>query len=145
MPPLADAVRFVHHQQRDGTVAHEVAEVAVERFGREEYQFVLTGAKGVHARAALVEVQRGIDGGDLEAETRHRVDLVLHERDQRRDHEHCAVEQSRRQLVGERLARARGHQGNAILTGQYGVDDFALPGPELVEPEDVAEDGFGCA
>ena len=121
------------------------AEVTVERFGSEEHQFVRAGTKGVHAGPSLVELQRGIDGGDLEAEARHGVHLILHERDQRRDHEHRAVEQSRRQLVSERLARARGHQGNAILAGQHRFNDFALPWPELVKPEDIAEDAFGGA
>ena len=145
MPPLTDAVGLVDHQQRDRTVSHEVAEVAVERFGREKHQFVLAGAERVHARASLVEVQRGVDGGDLEAKAGHGVHLILHERDQRRDHQHRAVEQTSRQLVRERLARARRHQGNTILAGQYGVDDFALPWTELVKPEDIAEDAFGGA
>ena len=52
--PLADAVRLIHHEQRDGAAAHEVAEVAVERFGREEHQFVRAGSKRLHARATLV-------------------------------------------------------------------------------------------
>ena len=53
--PLADAVRFIDHEQRDGAAAHEVAEVAVECFGREEYEFVCASAKRLHARATFVE------------------------------------------------------------------------------------------
>jgi hypothetical protein len=126
-------------------ISPSIAEVAVERLGGEEHQFVRAGAKRVHARPSLVELQRGVDGGDLEAEARHRVHLILHERDQRRDHQHRALEQTGRQLVGERLPRARRHQGNAILARQHRVDDFALPWTELVKPEDIAEDAFGGA
>ncbi len=143
MPPLADTMRLVDHEQRDGTVAHEVAQVAVERFRGEEHQLVLPGTEGIHARTAFVELQCGVDRGHGESQPRDGIHLVLHQRDERRDHEHGSVEQSRRQLVRERLARSGWHQRDTVLAGQHRVDDFTLPGPELVKPEDIAEDGFG--
>ena len=53
-----------------------------------------------------------------EADARHRVDLVLHERDERRDHERRAAEEARRDLVGERLPRAGRHDADAVAAGE---------------------------
>ena len=145
VPPLTDAVRLVDHQQRNRAVTHEVAEVTIERFGGEEHQLVLAGAKGVHARPPFVEIQRGVDRGDSESETRDGVYLVLHQRDERRNHQHRSLEQACRQLIRERLARSGRHQRDTILSRQHRVDDFALARAELVEPENIPEDAFGSA
>src|ERR1051325_10465749 len=77
-------------------------------------------------------------GGAAEAEPHERVDLVLHERDERRDHEYGAGQDLGRNLERERLAGTGGHDADAVATGEPRVDDAPLPGAELA----IAEDGL---
>ena len=64
-----------------------------------------------------------------------RVDLILHERDQRRDDDRDAVQQERRQLVAEALARARGEDRERAAARQQGLDHLGLPGRKSARPK----------
>ena len=66
-------------------------------------------------------------------------DLVLHQRDQRRDHDGQAVEQERGQLVAERLAAAGRHHDQRVLTLQDAGDDLGLEREELREAEGLLQ------
>ena len=63
------------------------------------------------------------------------LDLVLHQRDQRRDDERQPRQQQGRDLIAERLARAGWHDGQRVPSGQKGADDLLLPGAEGVVAE----------
>jgi len=63
------------------------------------------------------------------------LDLVLHERHERRDDDRQVVAQQRRQLVAERLARAGGHDDEHVASGQSGLAGLTLAGPEGGETE----------
>ena len=54
------------------------------------------------------------------------VDLVAHQRDQRRNDDAGAVAQQTRQLITERFAAAGRHQHEAIATGERGFDHVVL-------------------
>ena len=138
--PLADAVGLVDDEERDGAPMHELAQVPVQGLGREVHELVPTRPQRREPGLALPPPQRRVDLGRPESEVRERVDLILHEADQRRDDEHGPVEDPRRQLVGERLARTRRHDRGAVPTPEDGVDDLALPRAEALEAEDVSED-----
>jgi hypothetical protein len=56
------------------------------------------------------------------------VDLILHQRDERRDDQGDTAEHDRGQLEPQRLARARRHHRKEIATGENGVDQFLLTG-----------------
>src|SRR5262249_10869977 len=63
------------------------------------------------------------------------LDLIAHQRDQRRDHERRARQQARRKLVREALAPAgRSHEEQATA-GQERLDRFPLTWPERAEAE----------
>ena len=94
------------------------------------------------APRGLLGRQRRVD------ERRHRcqlrrqlVHLVLHERDERRQHERRTRPEHRRELVRERLAGARRHQRERVRTGDGCADDPLLPGPEGREAEVPLEGG----
>ena len=72
---------------------------------------------------------------------RQLVDLILHQRDQRREDERRLGPQHRRELVGERLARAGGHQRERVAALDGRAHDLLLAGPELVEPEQSSQLG----
>ena len=69
-------------------------------------------------------------------ELRH---LVAHERDQGRHHHGQVVTQQRRQLIAKRLAAAGRHDGEHIGAPHDRLDDGALAGTEVREPEGRAE------
>jgi hypothetical protein len=92
-------------------------------------------------RSSKSRVELISDG--LEAEGLERVHLVLHQRDQGRDHEDRARQDAGGKLVGQRLPGPGGHDRDAVPPGQHGVDDLALPRAELAKAEDLVEDGGG--
>ena len=64
--------------------------------------------------------------------------LILHQADQRRDHDGDARQQQGRHLIADGLARTCGHHGQYILPGQQAGDDLLLTRAEAV----VAKDFF---
>jgi hypothetical protein len=72
------------------------------------------------------EILRGIEEGGAHAGLQQRVDLVLHQRDQRRDHDADARPQQRRDLVAQRLAAAGRHQHQRVAAADHVLDDLGL-------------------
>jgi len=73
-----------------------------------------------------------------------RVDLVLHQRDQRGYHDADARPQQCRDLVTHRLAAAGRHQHDRVAARNNVLDDLELLAAEAVEPEDLAKHSL-CA
>ena len=149
MAPLGDAVRLVHHEEPHAVVLQPGHEVPVrEPFGRDIEQ----------RRAALDEVEvapvllaardRRVDEAGRDARALQRLDLVLHERDQRRDDER-APDLEGREHVAEALAAAGRHDAEHVRLREL-LEHLGLTGPErrvaealaqllLVAPEAVRE------
>ena len=72
--------------------------------------------------------------------SRSALDLILHQRDQRRDDEADAVAHERRDLIAQRLAAARRHQHERVAPGQRRRDDGLLLAAEARVAEHVAQD-----
>ena len=72
-----------------------------------------------------------------------RLDLVLHQRHQRRDHEREVRAHQRRKLVAERLARARRHHHEHVAVRERGADRVRLAGPEGGEAEQLVQRAHG--
>ncbi len=140
MAPLADAVGLVHHEADRPRALQRGAEGAVAQpLGGDVDQVQPTpGQRGLrrlpvgdrHSR-----VQRR--GGDPPGAKR--VHLVLHQGDQRRDHDRGAVEQERRKLEAERLARARGHHRHEVPPLENGEGGFSLARSEAAQAEALAQ------
>ena len=135
MAPLADAVRLIDHHEAQAALGDDRTQGALEPLGRDIDEFDLAPAECFEAAAAFFEVDGRVEHGRPEAEPQQRVDLVLHQRDQRRDHQHGARQQLRGKLERERLAGARGHHPDAIAAGEHGIDDAPLPGAEVAITE----------
>ena len=92
--------------------------------------------------ARLVPVERGVHERRRRRHARRElVHLVLHERDERREDERRLGAEHRRELVGERLARARRHERERVPALDGRAHDRLLARPERVEPEELAEWG----
>ena len=128
--PLRDAVGLVDGIERDLDLAQEGHVVLLgERLGREIEQLglALHDIRAYLRHGRLVE-RRIEEVGDarLGREGTHGIDLILHQGDQRRDDDRDPVHEQRRQLVAQRLAAARRHQHERILTLQYVADHRLL-------------------
>jgi len=66
-------------------------------------------------------------------------DLILHQRDQRRDDKRCPAEGDGRELVAERLPCPRGHDKQEVPSGDSGAADSFLIDAKPGEPENGME------
>ena len=134
--PLRDAVRLVDREQRDLRLA-ELREEAlvVEALRRDVEQLETPVAQAVGDGAHLVRVEARVEPRRVDALAREEVDLILHQRDQRRDDDRHAVEQQRGQLVAEALARAGREDRERGAAGEQRLDDLLLAGAELCVAE----------
>ncbi len=144
--PLRDAVRLVDGEQRDAGAcaqhALEQAEKALgqQAFGRDVEQIQLARQQApLHRRAPRPQSERGVEEGGAHAELQQRIDLVLHQRDQRRDDDADAAAQQGGNLVAQRLAAAGGHQHQRIAAADDVVDDLGLGAAEGGVTEDGAQ------
>ena len=147
VPPLRDAVRLVDDEEPDLRRAHRLEERRRgEALGRDVQQPQLARGRALERQAVVGGVllrvdERGAPGG------RHgeRVDLVAHERHERRDDERQVVAHERGQLVAQRLAGARRHDDEHVARGRARrcAHGLLLAGAERVEAEVLAQGGGG--
>ena len=145
--PLRDAVRLVDREERDSS-ARELREEAlvVEALGCDVEELQRAAAEPLADLALLVGTEARVEPGRLDPSSLQEVDLILHQRDQRRDDDRHAVEQQRRQLVAEALPAAGREDGERRPAGQQRLHDAFLPRPKGVEAERRREQrqwGFG--
>ena len=129
--PLADAVRLVDGEQRDAGVAQPLGGGAEVEPLRRDVQQLDVAAHG--ARQAIRDLrrrERAVDERRRQAARVERVDLVLHQRDERRDDDRELGQHQRRHLVAERLAAARRQHDERVAAGEHGLDGRFLPRPE---------------
>jgi hypothetical protein len=91
----------------------------------------------------LVGGERGIQAGRAHSELAEGIHLVLHQRDEWRDHDRGPGSEQGGQLVAERLAAAGGHQHQGIPAGRKMADDGCLFAAEGVESENFAQEATG--
>ena len=114
--------------------------------GREVEQVELAGEeRRLDHRAARSESWVELRKPARTPSAAQRVDLVLHQRDQRRDHHADAGPDQRRDLVAQRLAAAGRHQHQRVAAADDVLDDLGLLAAEGVVAEDPAQhiDSFG--
>jgi hypothetical protein len=63
--------------------------------------------------------------------------LVLHERDQRRDDEHGLLEEDGDHLVANGFTPTRRKHRDRVLAPQTRIQDFPLPLPETIESKRI--------
>ena len=144
--PLRDAVRLVDGEQRDLPAAEQRERGRhPQPLRRQVEQVDLAGEERRLGRPALVRGLRGVEEPGADAERAQGVDLVLHQRDQRRDDHTDAVADQRGDLVAQRLAAAGRHQHERVTAAADVLDDLRLVAPEGVVTEDAVQDVGGRA
>ena len=139
MAPVADAVSLVDGHPDDPELLDGGEEVAAsETLGRHEQEVDLAANGRVEPLAAFRRLERGVHVRGPDPACDQGVDLVLHQRDQGRDHEREPVEDDGRKLIDERLPAARRHHEEQIAAFEDRADRFFLRTPEGFEPELLA-------
>ena len=105
-------------------------------------QLEAAAADLVHGLADLVDGQGGIQPPGGNAARGEPIDLVFHQRDQRRDNQGEPIEHQRGKLVAERFTAAGGKYGRGRGAGEKIVDYRLLAGFERGELKAVAEKRF---
>ena len=127
---------FIDSNQRDrNRLQGGVETTAAKAFGRDVNEFVFAAAKCIDSRALLGFRNRAVDEGGGQAASAQCVNLILHQRDQRRDNERDAIADHRRQLITERLAASGRHDDDRVFAFQNGCNHFALAFAKVVKPE----------
>ena len=144
VPPLRDAVGLVDREEGDPRLAQQVEEaLVVEPLRRDVEQLEAPVDDPRGDRALLLRADGRVEPPRRDAEARQEVDLVLHQRDERRHDDRRPLERHGGQLVTERFARARREDRERTVPGEERVDDRAQPLAERREAEGGAQDLFG--
>ena len=134
--PLGHAVRLVDGEQRDlAAVQQPHRRLGPQPLRRQVEQVELAGQERRLDPPPLVRVLGRVEEPGPHPQRGQRVDLVLHQRDQRRDDHAGAVPHQRGDLVAQRLAAAGRHQHERVAAGDDVVDDLLLLAAERVVAE----------
>jgi hypothetical protein len=140
--PFGDAVRLVDGEKLHGPLLQAVDE-AVEReaFGGDVEQAVLARVEAAVTALRLLGAEGRVHEGGRDAGGAELVDLILHQRDQRRDDDGQAGRGAGEsgELETERLPAPVGSTGERVAVGEGRGDDVALQRPEPVVAEDLLE------
>jgi hypothetical protein len=140
VPPLRDAMRFVHDEERDLGLLERREEFRVrEALGRGEDDLGLALLHVLDRFAFLRGAQGAVDRLGFDADLLELVGLVLHQRDERRDHHRGAVEMHGGKLVAERLAGARRHDRQHVAPRENAFDHVALARAQRFEAKLVPQ------
>lgn len=100
MAPLGDAVRFVHRQHRQIPVRQMLKEIVEHQpFRGDIQQTNLPAAAAGHHVLLLFAALGRVQTGRRHAVGQQLIDLIFHQRDQRRDHYRQAAHNQRRYLI----------------------------------------------
>ena len=150
MPPLTDAVCFIHCQQSHVAAGNHVDELGFAKpLRRDVQQAVLALRDAGVSRLSLVARQRRVDEGCVNPALPERVNLILHQRDQRRHHERQRnaspgigttpigglQRQQRGDLVAQRLPAPRRHDNQRMPAAESTTDDRLLRTAKSCETE----------
>src|SRR5262249_17474511 len=142
--PLGDAVRLVDGEQRDANPAKLLQKaLVVEALRRDVQQLQRPGAQLAVYLAELLLGERAVQARGGDAALAQHIDLVLHQRDQRRDNHGDALEEQRGELVAQRFAAAGGKDRQRRALAEQRVDHLALAGAEGGQAEARSEQRFG--
>ena len=133
MAPMADAMGLVDGESMNLDLLGQLQEMRHEQaFRRDEEQLIAAGEElrfGVmHRVGGHAAVKRACRIAALA----QAVDLIFHQRDQRRNHNVGTLGHGRGNLVAQRLAAAGGHNDQRVAVIQFSADRLLLQRPQLI-------------
>ena len=133
-------MRLVHHDGEGFDRFGGVQKCRIcEPFGRDEDDAVLKRGKVLQNKGDLRRREGGIDIRSRDVRFGKGADLILHERDERRDDERLAVGKDGGEFVAQAFAAAGGHDPEGVAAGKDGVDERFLAVAEGLVAEDLLQ------
>ena len=140
VPPLRHAVRFVGRKQRQlRAVGQLEAARGGQALGRDVEHVELAGEERALGGPRRIGVEGRVEERCAHAQLGQCRDLILHQRDQRRDHDASPLPDERWNLIAQRFATAGRHQHQRIAPRHDMVDDLALRVAECGVAKGVAQ------
>ena len=141
--PLRYAMRFVDGEQSDFQALQERQHARLHQaLGRQIEHFHFAAFDPQSEVALLLGTQRGVQRSGGHAQFFEGGDLIVHQRDQRRNDHRQTFTQQRRHLEAQRLAATGRHQHQRITAAGHALNDRTLTATETVVAEDVLEDAL---
>jgi hypothetical protein len=138
--PLADAVGLVDREERRSRALQPLEEaVHHQALGRQIQQLHAAAGDRPHHRGALGRRLAAVEHGGRHAGLAQAVDLVLHERDQRRDDDREAAPMGGGRLVAERLAAAGREHHEGIAPVEHAGDRVFLQREKAIVAPDAPD------
>ena len=135
---------LVDHDPPDAQVGEPVHEAWTSQpLGRQKEQPVVARDCPPKALALLGELHRRVDECGRDAAVREAVDLVLHERDERRNHHRQPALDDGGHPVADALAGSGRCDRQHVAAIKHRLHDGCLSRPERVQAEDIAQRAFG--
>ena len=136
MPPLADAVRFIHDKRTGRIRPQKIPEGIRLKTLRSDIQKFHLSIRGIpQSRKLFRRRNTRIDKRRRNPPFTQGIHLILHQGNQRRNHDAVSGPHQERQLVTERFSRAGRHDDADILAVQDVLDDGLLMVKEGIKPE----------
>lgn len=124
-------MRLVHGHQRNRRMAREATEpFRLQTFRRDVEQLDPSRGRQRKYRRLLVRRLRGVDERGRNADVVQRVDLIAHQRDQRRDDDGRSRQNRGRNLIAYGFSGPGGHDAEDVMPGENVVDHTGLPRTE---------------
>ena len=137
--PLADAVRLVHgHERRRGALQALEEAVHHQALGRQVEQLDAAARHRAHHAGTLGRCLAAVEHSGRYAGLAQAVDLVLHQRDKRRDHDGEPAEVRGGRLVAERLAAAGRKHDERVAAVEHAGDGIFLKREKAIVAPDAA-------
>ena len=141
MSPLTDAVRLVDDDEIDRITSEQLPQVRGRQLlGGGEHELDRPAPDPGPCASNVSRGNGAIDLHGLQAELRQFLELIAHQRDQRRHNHRHARHQHGGHLVAQRLACAGGHDGERVTSGKDRVDHRLLSRTQLLEAEHLTHD-----
>ena len=126
--PFRNAMRFVDREQSHRNIRQplECALCRARRSG-ERYSSRYSPFAGIHHHAtALRCILKAVERRGRNSHLRQLRSLILHQRNQRRNHDCCLSGNDRRKLVAKRFSATSRHHRASIVRSQQAADDILL-------------------
>jgi len=142
--PLADAMGLVDGEEADPDACEQSEKsVADKTLGRHIEEIEIALRQRDADVPGFLRRQRGVERRRPDARLPERLHLVAHQGDEGRDDDARAFAAERRDLVAERLARARRQQHHGVAAPDEVPDDLFLLAAEGRQAEDLLQHPFG--
>ncbi len=127
---------LIHCHQGDGQLPQKAAESpGLEPLGGDVQELARSPANLTVDCPVFLRVQRRVDVCGGNARLSQGGNLILHQRDERGEHQGQSRQQQGRKLVADRFPRPGGHNAHHVPARQKGVHQRLLPGAKAAVPE----------